>query len=191
MENLDTRVQFTKSRFQQALVELLEKKAIGFVTVKELCDRAGLNRGTFYLHYAEPMDVLHELEERFFKTIMENFHSGDEDVLADRLQLMLTERKVFAAVLSRNGDPSFPGRACRLAYEAVKPYFSPQETAAEDEVPEAFQFVFSGCTWLVASWLASGDPIPPEQMANKLLLFSNSVLFPRETGQKGDKSEKQ
>lgn len=189
MENPDTRVQFTKSRFQQAVVELLEEKSIGFVTVKELCDRAGLNRGTFYLHYTEPMDVLHELENRLVDKIMGDY-SGSEDILTDRLRLMLTERKAYAAILGRHGDPLFPARACRLAYEAMKPYYSPQKTAAENEIPEVFQFVFAGCTWLIGSWLASSDPIPPEQMAKKLLLMSNSVFDTPNKRQKGDESEK-
>ena len=190
MENPDTRVQYTKSRFQQAIVELLEEKAIGFVTVKELCSRAGLNRGTFYLHYSEPMDVLHELEERLFETIMDHFRPGGEDVLADRLRLMLTERRAFAAVLGRHGDPAFPLRACRLSYQAVKavkPAIAAEPAAAECEVPEAFQFIFAGCTWMIGSWLSSSDPIPPEQMANKLLLMSSGVFDITKIQTEGDR----
>ena len=174
MENPDTRVQYTKSRFQQAIVELLEEKAIGFVTVKELCDRAGLNRGTFYLHYTEPMDVLHELEDRLVEMTMTGYRSNREDVLTDRLRLMLTDRKAFAAILSRNGDPAFPVRACRLAYERVV-HQEASEEKGEQEIPEEFRFIFAGCTWLIGSWLSSSDRIPPEQMARKLLLLSSGV----------------
>ena len=188
MKNPDTRVQFTKSRFHQTLAELLEEKAIGFISVKELCDRAGLNRGTFYLHYAEPMDVLHELEDRLSNKIMENY-SGMEDILTDRLRLVLTERKAYAAILGSHGEPAFLVRACRLAYQAMKPYFRAEESASEDEPPEEFQFAFSGCTWLICRWLASNDPIPPEQMAKKLLLMSNSVFDTQKNRQKGDESE--
>ncbi len=102
--------------------------------------------------------------------------TGSEDALTDRLRLMLTERRAFAAILGRHGDPSFPIRAIRMAYEALKPALLLQKTAAEVEVPETFQFVFAGCTWLIGSWLASSDPIPAEQMAKKLLLLSNSVF---------------
>ncbi len=176
MENPDTRVQFTKARFQQALVELLGEKAIGAVTVKELCDRAGLNRGTFYLHYAEPMDVLHELEEHFNNMIMGDFRSGTENVLTDRLRLMLTERRAFAAMLGRHGDPAFPARACSMAYEVMKPYLDLEERNTTDAVPDAFQFTFAGCTWMICTWLMASNPIPPEQMAQKLLLMSSSVF---------------
>ena len=188
MENIDTRVQYTKSRFHRAMVELLGEKSIGFVTVKELCARAGLNRGTFYLHYTEPMDVLHELEDSLNAMVMEGF-SGSESVLVDRLRLMLAERRAFAAILGRHGDPAFPVRACRLAYQVMKPYFAAEETASTNEPPETFQFAFAGCTWMICVWLSSSEPVPPEQMAKKLLLMSNSVFDTQKNRQKGDESE--
>ncbi len=35
----------------EALIHLLTKKDIGYITVKEICEKAGVNRSTFYLHY--------------------------------------------------------------------------------------------------------------------------------------------
>ena len=58
----DTRVQYTKARFSDALLTLIEQQPIGSVSVRALCDEGGLNRGTFYLHYNEPIDVLWEME---------------------------------------------------------------------------------------------------------------------------------
>ena len=186
--NEDLRVVKTIEAIKREFEALICEKDYEKITVKELCDRAGLNRGTFYLHYAEPMDVLHELEDRLSNKIMENY-SGMEDILTDRLRLVLTERKAYAAILGSHGEPAFLVRACRLAYQAMKPYFRAEESASEDEPPEEFQFAFSGCTWLICRWLASNDPIPPEQMAKKLLLMSNSVFDTQKNRQKGDESE--
>ena len=41
----------------EALLLLLEKKDYEFITVTEICQTAGVNRSTFYLHY-ESMDDL-------------------------------------------------------------------------------------------------------------------------------------
>ena len=35
----------------EALLILLEKKNYEYITVKEICEKAGVNRSTFYLHY--------------------------------------------------------------------------------------------------------------------------------------------
>ena len=42
----------------EALLFLLEKKDFEFISVKEVCDKAGVNRSTFYLHYENMDDLL-------------------------------------------------------------------------------------------------------------------------------------
>lgn len=44
----------------EALISLLEKKDYEFITVKEICEKAGVNRSTFYLHYENINDLLEE-----------------------------------------------------------------------------------------------------------------------------------
>lgn len=44
----------------EALLRLLEKKDFEFITVKEICATAGVNRSTFYLHYENTYDLLEE-----------------------------------------------------------------------------------------------------------------------------------
>ena len=50
----------TAARMDEALLELLEQKDFAYITVKELCARAGVNRSTFYLHYETLADLLAE-----------------------------------------------------------------------------------------------------------------------------------
>ena len=44
----------------QAFLALLEKKDFSYITVKEICAEAGVNRSTFYLHYETIADLLSE-----------------------------------------------------------------------------------------------------------------------------------
>ncbi len=44
----------------QAFLEILETKDFEYITVKEICERAGVNRSTFYLHYETIADLLRE-----------------------------------------------------------------------------------------------------------------------------------
>ena len=50
----------TAIRMDEALIELLEKKEFEYITVKEICEKAGVNRSTFYLHYETIGDLLDE-----------------------------------------------------------------------------------------------------------------------------------
>ena len=50
----------TAIKMDEALIALLEKKEFAYITVKEICERAGVNRSTFYLHYENTSDLLKE-----------------------------------------------------------------------------------------------------------------------------------
>ena len=56
------RVTMTKLLLKTALIELMQEKPFPQITIKELCERADLNRTTFYLHYADQTAVLREIE---------------------------------------------------------------------------------------------------------------------------------
>ena len=65
----------TAVRMNQAFLELLEKKDMEYITVKEICETAGVNRSTFYLHYETIGDLLAETIQylnRQFRTHMES-----------------------------------------------------------------------------------------------------------------------
>ena len=50
----------TAIKMDEALITLLEKKDFDYITIKEICDTAGVNRSTFYLHYENTSDLLKE-----------------------------------------------------------------------------------------------------------------------------------
>ena len=46
----------TAIKMDKAFLALLEEKDFEYITVKELCKRADVNRSTFYLHYENMTD---------------------------------------------------------------------------------------------------------------------------------------
>ena len=50
----------TAVKMDKALLELLEKKDFEYITIKEICALAEVNRSTFYLHYENTSDLLKE-----------------------------------------------------------------------------------------------------------------------------------
>lgn len=62
----------TAARMDQAFLELLEKKDIEYITVKEICKTAGVNRSTFYLHYETIDDLLTESVQYMNRQFLEH-----------------------------------------------------------------------------------------------------------------------
>lgn len=85
----------TALRMDQAFLKLLEKKDIEYITVKEICETAEVNRSTFYLHYETIGDLLAEsvqyMNEQFLKHMKlrsEVFVSKIQECPLDELYLV-------------------------------------------------------------------------------------------------------
>lgn len=64
----------------EAFLALLEKKDFAYITVKEICQRAGVNRSTFYLHYETMADLLSESAEYLYRQFLEDIGPDARDV---------------------------------------------------------------------------------------------------------------
>ena len=64
----------------EALIECLEKKDFEYITVKEICEKAGVNRSTFYLHYETVADLLNECVEYTNNKCFQRYGSDLTDV---------------------------------------------------------------------------------------------------------------
>ena len=60
---VDRRVKKTKKQLRQALTDLMTEKPSKSISVRELAERADINRGTFYIHYQGVNDLLQRLED--------------------------------------------------------------------------------------------------------------------------------
>ena len=75
----------TACLMDEALILLLEKKEYSFITVKEICEKAGVNRSTFYLHYENIDDLLSECIKYVGNKINKKFSNKviDKQVIQD------------------------------------------------------------------------------------------------------------
>lgn len=67
----------TAERMDEAFLSLLEHKDFAYITVKEICEKAGVNRSTFYLHYETVGDLLSESVEYTQRRFLERFSDVD------------------------------------------------------------------------------------------------------------------
>ena len=88
----------TAARMDVAFLTLLEKKDFAYITVKEICEAAGVNRSTFYLHYETMADLLSEsvshMNEQFLtymKKDSQTFVTKLRDCPLDELYLITPE----------------------------------------------------------------------------------------------------
>mgnify|MGYP005799805211 FL=1 len=78
----DRRTRLTKSLIRRVFTDLLAEKPLQRSTVREVCQRAGVNRSTFYAHYTDLYDLLTRHEEE----MLEDFQQALAPLLDPQLE---------------------------------------------------------------------------------------------------------
>lgn len=88
----------TAVRMDKAFLTLLEKKDFSYLTVKEICEKAEVNRSTFYLHYetledllSESVDYMNEQFLAYMKQDTDVFMTKIKECPIDKLYLITPE----------------------------------------------------------------------------------------------------
>lgn len=174
MRHPDTRVQVTKELFHRALLKLVKTKPIDRITVKELVEEARLNRGTFYLHYQIPRDVLKEIENEFVAENLSFFDhkwtvETNQNVMENVFACMLENQEIARILMGENGDPQFSISLGNLVRGTVLDEWQREHPGVEREQLESlFEFVFYGSTRLILNWIDDNRGCSVQDLARRL-----------------------
>ena len=69
----------TAKKMNDTLITLLETKEYEYITIKEICHIANVNRSTFYLHYSNMNDLLEETIESLNLSFNSHFKSKENE----------------------------------------------------------------------------------------------------------------
>ena len=70
----------TATKMDLALISLLKKKSFDYITVSEICETAGVNRSTFYLHYETVGDLLDETARYLLNDFLSYFSTDTKSI---------------------------------------------------------------------------------------------------------------
>ena len=170
----DRRVRRTKKLLTQALTELLQKKQVNKITVKELTDLADMNRGTFYMYYRDIFDMLEKIEDELFQkldVIAQSHEHGDptqqvKPILLDLFRFIEENQEMCRVLLSPNGDMNFLHRL----YEAIRErsleiWKDQMGSLGEKEFDYRYSFVIFGCAGMIRAWVNRSCQETDMQMA--------------------------
>lgn len=162
----------TKRLIREAMLELLKTKSIQKISVRELCDAAGINRTTFYNHYDGTYEVLAEIEERFLAQLSTEETPVERTMdLEHHIELLCTRlqknREVSLLLLENNADPHFSEklmtiRSCGNVWKKLGDAYTEEEQLLLGD------FLSSGAYALVFRWLKNGCLQTPEHVAELL-----------------------
>lgn len=164
----------TAVKFDEALLALLEQKPFEYITISEICQTAGVNRSTFYLHYENTADLLEETTRHVLGQFVSYFpadeqgkikHYNDCDVselnfikekyLHPYLSFIHDNQRIFATVLTKPGIFQSNLIFERLFDNIFDPILD-RFHYPQDDRRYVMMFYLNGLTAIIREWLQEG-----------------------------------
>lgn len=161
----------TAIKMDKALITLLEKKDFEYISIKEICEVAGVNRSTFYLHYENTADLLKETTKYILDSFLTYFSVDRQSItiqyrdcklqdlvfitpeyLTPYLTYIKENQKVFKTAVKHLGTMDFNtvyDKMFKFIFNPVLERFSFPERERE----YVLKFYLTGITAIVMEWL--------------------------------------
>ena len=161
----------TAARMDEAFLELIEKKDFAYITVKEICEKAGVNRSTFYLHYETVADLLKESAQHIIDGFIASMPYDTADFLErlgdrplDELYLITPEyltpylnyikenRRIFRTTVEHASTLTMEDAYAELNRHVFAPILDRFGVPTADR-KYMMQFYISGLIAIITEWL--------------------------------------
>lgn len=173
-EKIDRRITRTKQQIRQALIELLSEKGENNISVRELAQRANINRGTFYIHYKDTHDLVEQLVDEAVKKLLgvckrhppAQTPRESYPFLTDLFETLQSDPQLFSILLETTGSHAYSERICVTIQENfLDDLLSVFYSADPKQRQVASGFIVSGCLHEALNWLEHGMKESPDEMA--------------------------
>lgn len=185
----------TARRMDEALLTLLEKKEFAYITIREICNLAEVNRSTFYLHYENTWDLLQESLEYMNEQFVACFQDASTEFLGklatcpkEELMLITPEyllpyltfiqehQRLYRATMERPGSFSTQETYNKMFRHIFAPVLE-RFGVPEEERPYRMAFYIKGIMGIVERWLEDNCRLPVEEVSSLI----QSCVLPEQT----------
>ena len=177
----------TAVKMDKALITLLEKKDFEYISIKEICEVAGVNRSTFYLHYENTVDLLNETTKFILDSFLTYF-SVDKQSITDKyancelqdlvfitpeyltpyLTFIKENQRIFKTSLRHLGSMNFD-KVYNKMFEFIFNPVLDRFKFPEHEREYVLKFYLTGITAIVMEWLKNNCKEPIEDITRIII----------------------
>lgn len=164
------RFRANERRLEDAAMELMEKGEK--LSVRAVCERAHLNRSTFYAHFLDIPDMVEKLEDHLGLELLARYQARAEHPqplsaasFIPFLEHIQTHRRFYRVALElRRSFPLKRGQD-RMMAEVVRPLCLCAGIADQEQMMCLFVFFQAGFTMVLRRWVEDGCREPIDRMA--------------------------
>ena len=186
----DRRIRKSKESLKHSLINLMKKKPVNTITVKELVLAADLNRSTFYNYYCDIPDMLEKLETELyneFMKILELYVNKDnikKDIyieahkfIEDMCDVIKENAEFCQCIFSKNGDISFLFKLEELVENHIKDQLKEDFDGKIAHIAYVYSFAKSGYIGILKSWMKGGCVESSQEISNLTYNLIKGALY--------------
>jgi AcrR family transcriptional regulator len=172
----------TKQNLIDAFWSLYCEKRIEKITVKEISQRAGYNRGTFYEYFTDVYEVLDKIEQSLVPTLDElpptTKLDHNMDIPFDMfLKLYEKNCKYYSVLLGDNGDPAFVSKIKSSIKPLIMKSISEKMDRNDIELDFILEYILSAMIGILSYWFRMNKVLPAEDLIALMYeLMDNKVM---------------
>ena len=173
------RIRLTKTLLKNSLIQLMHTKPIHKITIKELCENAGINRSTFYLYYMDQFALLKEIEDELLLNAMEHLKNINSDsnslhYLHELLHYMQANSDIFYTLLCQHENISFQTAFIDISIRNLE--LNLHLKGEEKKSDYIYRYVTMGCLSLIVKWFESGFDMSIDELASIIFCLSDNAV---------------
>lgn len=177
----DARVQHTRGAIRRTFLTLLQEKPLSSISVTELCAKSGINRTTFYKHYADVFDLMDCMEREVLlhlqQTLVSQTPMSLYELFTGFFVSVRDAGKDWWILGCENGDPALYAKMFTMVYEGNFPRVQKKLLHLSDETQQLlYHYLAQGCGGVIRHWLRSGARETPEALAAFLTQATNALM---------------
>ncbi len=168
------RVQMTRRLIKEALIELMEDHEFSKITISEVCERADINRSTFYSHYRDTRDVLTDAEDDIIARLpkVDNSEENIRDAIKSVLSFIKENSELISIMVVKRKDDSFMQK---LLSNVLARYEHLSKIKDEVMTRMAYTFCTSGIMGIIKVWIESDFAISLDSFTDIALSLAVKV----------------
>lgn len=167
----------TKQNLIDAFWSLYCEKRIEKITVREIMQKAGYNRGTFYEYFVDVHDVLEQIENSLLPNISElppmNFTTETAQPIDGFVKLYSENSKYYTVLLGDKGDPAFANKLKNYVKLNVLGLLVSKGIQNDAKLDFSIEFVLSAMIGILTYWFANEKSISEKDLVELVSSLMN------------------
>jgi len=179
--HMDRRTKYSLRAIQNALLDILEEKDLGSISVTEVCEKADVNRGTFYKYYRDIDDLYDTIEDKFVDDLRALLKTtdgkGDHDFFYKVTAMLQTNRAFVKPRYHGQGSARLLGKLLGVVLPGtLEQILSHRPDLDWEEARYLGEFIIGGCARIYEVWINEGMILPAGKMQQYSSPFVNTSL---------------